>query len=562
MAQGNPYFTGVTQTLEEYVPMPMDMLFKAGQAVQGRYDQSEADNSAMETGIASTEAKASGYKDFVNNTLKSYRGEMTSLIDKYGGKLENPEFIRESKKVQNRFKNDPTWNVIKEGNKNIDRALDMQSRMKAEGKLFTSPLSTFKGTDAQGNLVAFDGAPEAVNTLDEWTNSFKIAHGSSEDIGNKSTNRRNLNKTRQAIEADIKNGGVQSSRLMQAYMEKGMNPQQAKQAVLSNVSGLVNQYGVEEKWNTGLLSMQQSERHFQIQQSNRKADKDQELEIAKIKAKGKAASDDTITPTFNGFNNKVGSIGTSPTVDEDGKVTKTAHIFGSGKSANGILNRGIKNETISGNIYDISGNKLKGSNKAINIKEGTEIGAKNAWVRSDTGELITMNSSTATPKITYINGKPHITIKGVPKPVEERTMIEYSYDENSGKKDTKTGDGLSPSVKSFFKEATPEEAIEQMGYSNGYWKGMGETKSRSIYNQTTKMLNVDFNFVNSHLGKEANDYFKNVQGKYNNKEKLTEQEQQDLQDLQNFDSRKGLWDSKILPKYKNQGKQKNIVNED
>jgi len=566
MAQGNPYFTGVTQTLEEYVPMPMDMLFKAGQAVQGRYDSSIADNSAMETGLASIETRSSGHKDYVNNMLKSYRTENSALIDKYGGKLENPEFKREQNKIINKYKNDPTWNVIKENNKNVEKALDREGDMKQRGQLFISGLSKFSGKDADGNLTAYTGSPEAVNTLDEWKGSFALAHQSSEDIGNKTTNRRNLNKTRQAIEADIKNGGVQSTRLMQAYMEKGMNPQQAKQAMLSNVSNLVNSYAVKEEWNKGLLSMQQSERHFQSQRADRAADRANDLDIAKIKAKGKAGSnaDGVLTPSFNKFNNNIGSIGTANISNDEGDVN-TAHIFGSGKSANGVANRTMKNETISGSIYNLSEGKLKSSNKSINITEGTEIGAKNAWVRSDTGELIVLNSSTGTPKINIINGKPHTEVtrngKKVAIPIEERTMIEYSYNENSGKKDEKTGDNLSPSIKSFFKEATPEEAVDQMGYSDGYWKGMGQTKPRKITNAKGN-IDIDYNFLKNSQYAPMENTFKDIENKYNSKKQLTDKEIQLINDFGSYDSRKSLWESKSLPKYNNQGKLKNIANED
>lgn len=561
MASGNPYFTGVNQTLEEYIPMPMDMLLKAGQAVQGRYDQSIADDSAMETGLASIQAKAPAYKEYVNNMLNSYKGEMSSLIDKYGGKLENPEFIRDQKKVINRFKNDPNWTTITEGNKAIERTQEIEAKLKAEGKLFISPLAQFQGKDTQGNLTAFSGSPEAVNTLEDWESAYKIAHASTQDIGNKTTNRVSLNNARQAMLNDIKAGGVQSSKLIQAYVQQGMTPEQAKASVLSNVNNLVNKYGVDEKFNTGLMSLQHqiydSNRNFNYRKDRDEKEDQLKRDIAAMKAAGKSAQP-VLTPSFDGFATRMGSVASVVTKDEDNKIVSTKHVFGSGKSANGIQSRSIANETVSGKIYDLSSGSYRPVNQSIDIKDGVEIGTKNVWVKEENGELIMMDTN-ATPKLTYINGKAHITSKGKQIPVVERTVKEYSYDVNAGKKGV---DAPDPELKTFFRLANPEEAIDQMGYSNASYEGMGQTKARGLYDTSKNRLDVDINFVQQNFGTEANKYFQSIEKKHNSGQKLTTQEIESLNMLKNYDTRKALWDAKILPKYQNQGKLKNIATTD
>src|SRR5690606_33615641 len=47
-AQSNPWYTGAGQTLPEYVPLPMDRLYEAGQILQNRYDAEARDLLAKE----------------------------------------------------------------------------------------------------------------------------------------------------------------------------------------------------------------------------------------------------------------------------------------------------------------------------------------------------------------------------------------------------------------------------------------------------------------------------------------------------------------------------------
>lgn len=330
-SRNNPYFTGVDQTLEEYIPMPMDMLLKAGQAVQGRYDKSVEDDSAMQTGLASIKTKALGHREYVNNMVNSYKAESEALIDKYGGKLENPEFIREQKRVLNKYKNDPNWTTIEDNNKAVEQAQQIEAKMKAEGKLFISPLAEFTGKDASGNLTAFTGSPELVNTLDEWESAYAIAHKSTQDIGNKTTNRVSLNNARLAMENDIKSGGVQSTKLMKAYMQSGMTAEQAKQAALSGVSSLVNKYGVDEKYNMGLLNYQQGITEFNYRKT-RDAQEDQlKRDLAKKEAAGKT-EEPTLKHmlTFNGTHAINTTVGDQKVITSH---TSSRPVAGDGKIA-------------------------------------------------------------------------------------------------------------------------------------------------------------------------------------------------------------------------------------
>lgn len=52
----NEWFTAVEQTLPEYVPLPMDRLFQAGQLLQNRYDSNMKALDDIGVGLSSIEA--------------------------------------------------------------------------------------------------------------------------------------------------------------------------------------------------------------------------------------------------------------------------------------------------------------------------------------------------------------------------------------------------------------------------------------------------------------------------------------------------------------------------
>jgi len=555
----NRYSKAIDQSLEKYVPLPFQEMMMAGAAIQQRGDLAQQQVDQVETGLGSIEAYAPAQKEFISNYVNDFRSKTTSLLDKYQGNTSDPEFIRESKKINMQFASDPRLKIIKEANDKIKFNEQISGKLQAEGKLFIKP--EFSGVDERGNLSANVGNVQAVNTLDDWTRSGAIAHASTEEIGSTITNKNNLNRWRQTIASDIQG----QQKLTKAFMQQGMTQEEAANAVNSSVQGLVNQYGIESKVNTGLLSlglqeknMKQSAYQFEQSRTDRQAElaaaRANALEIAKIKSNKGAGS--VLTPSFNGFANRIGSVGTVTVGEEDD--VKIKHVFGSGTSSNGIQNRTMKNETVSGKIYDLSSGSYRPVNKSINVIEGTEIGSKNVWVREDNGELIMMNTN-ATPKINYINGNPHISVKRGDKqvnvPIAERTVKEYSYNVNAGQKGSAAEEGK---LKSFFKLASPEEAIDQMGYSNAAYENMGQTRPRSVVNSKGS-LDIDLDFVKKNLGDSAYKYFKDLNNLSLTERDYTEEEMDNIEMLQNYDTRKSLWDSKVYPKYLNQGKLKNIA---
>ena len=119
MATINRYSTPVQNSLEEYVPMPMDMLFKSAAAIQNRGDAIEDLNNRTEFGLASTEALAPAYKEFINQYTNDYKTKAGDLLAKYNNNTSNPEFIRESKRLNTQFASDPRLQIIRQGNEQM-----------------------------------------------------------------------------------------------------------------------------------------------------------------------------------------------------------------------------------------------------------------------------------------------------------------------------------------------------------------------------------------------------------------------------------------------------------
>lgn len=549
----NRYSKPIEQTLEKYVPLPLDAMFQAGEAIQKRGDLAQMAADQTETGLASLEAYAPAQRDFVNTFANDYKTKAGFLLDKYQGNTADPQFIRESRKLNMQFANDPRLKIIKETNEKVKFNEQIAAKMQADGKLFIKP--EFTGVDANGNLTANVGNIQGVNTLDEWTNMGKIAHASTEEIGTTITNKNNLDRWKQAIIGDVEG----QAKLAKAFMQQGMTQEQAANAVKSSVQGLMNQYGVETKVNTGLLSldlqrqnMRQNAYQFEQTRKDRNADQAADranaLEIARLKAQGKKDDEVPKAPSFNSLPNRVGVVGAL------GAGTKNS-IIGSGTSQYGT-ERPIKNEVISGRIYDITAGETTSKAGNVNIENGTLTGYMNVWTYAKDGKLITMSSPTAKPNILRENGKTYITKGGQKHEVVEKTVAKYDvFDKAEDNGDTKV-------VRTIYKEASPKEAMREMGYSNAYWEGMGRVNHGSIIGSDGK-AKPDWQYINKYIANDRPTLMKIIEARnaYNNGT-ATEEQKTILQALNDYDSRRNIYEEEVLPYFKEQSKTKTIVEEE
>ncbi len=549
----NRYSKAIDQSLEKYVPLPLDAMFQAGEAIQKRGDLAQLQADQTEIGLASLEAYAPAQREFVNAFTNEYKTKASSLLDKYHSNAADPQFIRESRKLNMQFINDPRLKIIKETNDKVKFNEQIAARMQAEGKLFIKP--EFTGADANGNLTANVGNVQGVNTLDEWTKAGQIAHASTEEIGTTITNKNNLDRWKKAITGDVEG----QAKLARAFMQQGMTAEQAANAVKSSVQGLVNQYGIESKINTGLLSldlqranMRQNASQFAQTRADRIADQNADranaLEIARLKAQGK--EEPVIkAPSFNPLPNRIGAVGAL------GAGTKNS-IIGSGTSQYGT-ERPVKNEVISGKIYDITAGETTPKAANVNIENGTLTGYMNVWTYAKDGKLITMSTPTAKPNIiTLENGKRYITKGGQKHEVVEKTVAKYDVF------DKPTDDGDTKVVRTIYKEAAPKEAMREMGYSNAYWEGMGRVSHGAIIDSQGK-AKPDWQYINKHIANDRESLMKikEATNAYN-AGTATEEHKMILQALNDFDARKNIYDLEILPYFKEQSKTKTIVEEE
>jgi hypothetical protein len=307
--------------------------------------------------------------------------------------------------------------------------------------------------------------------------------------------------------------------------------------------------------NEQMLNRQQSAYQFNTSRQDRlneaAADRANRLAIAKLKAAGKGPNGEDVikAPSFNEFQNRVGTIGTTTTAKGEPKE----FIFGSGKSQYGTKDLPVKNQKISGEIYDVTSGQVKPLSKTIDITSGTLRGYMNAWVDKKTGELLKTTTPTSTPRIEYKNGKPYAYKNGKPYEVEERTLAQYDYNASTEKDKT--------DLKTVYVAAAPKEAMREMGFSNAYYKGMGRVNHGSVISKdgTAK---IDTSFIRSN--RELSPYleaFKDAQSKFNNKT-AKEADIALLQSLNSYDARKSTYDNEVLPYFKDQAKNKTIVEEE
>lgn len=235
---------GVEQTLEQYVPLPFQEMMQAGQAIQQRGDLAEQQRDQVDTGLSSIETVVSGQTDFKNKFVNDYRKEGAELLKKYPNPSD-PDFIRESRKLNMKFANDPRLQIIKQTNELYKQRQQLEAQKKAKGELFISP--KFTGVDENGNLNSNVSPLEAVNTLQDWEESSKLAWQSMEDDGrgNKS-NQGNLNRNKIQQLSAFANNTPEAQRLIRAYQDTyGMNTADATKAAITSVQSNLNKYGIK-----------------------------------------------------------------------------------------------------------------------------------------------------------------------------------------------------------------------------------------------------------------------------------------------------------------------------
>lgn len=252
----NPWFSGVDQTLPEYIPLPMEQLFQAGQAVQGRYDTAMSSIDQTSTGLGSMEALSPAHSQYRDQLVNNYREEISTLLDRYDNNARDPQFLREINRVNTRYATDPNLGVINQANQKLKRNQELAARLNAEGKLFVN--DTGVGVDANGNLVDDVGDVRQVNTLDNLRERLKVAAGTKTEVGNLITNRPALEQAKNEILNSLQSGSPEFADLARAYMNRGLSQVKAANQITQDIQRLSGEYAVSESTNFQKLNYQRA----------------------------------------------------------------------------------------------------------------------------------------------------------------------------------------------------------------------------------------------------------------------------------------------------------------
>lgn len=236
MASINEYSSPVQNTLEGYIPLPLDFLLKAGQAIQQRGDQAQQQNDQIQTGLASAEALAPAHRDYINKLSSDFRTQQGALLDKYQGNTSDPQYINEARRLNMQFAADPRLQVIKQANDNIKRKQAIGLELKSKGIKTIDSNANFTGKDDQGNLLSDPGSYRATDFDKQIDMSFKDKEGAIEQIGHQLTNRGNLQKVKNHyLDALANNSDPAIADGLAYYKQQGMSDLEARHAILGHI---------------------------------------------------------------------------------------------------------------------------------------------------------------------------------------------------------------------------------------------------------------------------------------------------------------------------------------
>lgn len=266
MAVSNPYFTAVEQTLPEYIPLPMQQLMAAGQAVQGRYDQAMDSISQTGTGLASIEALAPAHRQYVSQVANNYRTEISSLLDKYDSDATNPEFLREIKRTNARYSSDPNLGIIRMGNESIKSKQKAIQDIYTKGGRYIDSNPRFTGVDQNGQLTYDAGQVRQTTFETELAKLFEPAAKAIVDDGDRATNRAALDAVVQSISSGANTNPV-TLEALQYYAQQGYSQEEAINQLNNDINRLYSANLSDKRVDTN-ARLAQAERGLAIQGMN------------------------------------------------------------------------------------------------------------------------------------------------------------------------------------------------------------------------------------------------------------------------------------------------------
>lgn len=312
----NQYSQPIQNTLESYIPLPLDTLMKAGQAIQSRGDIAQNQNDQFQTGLSSMEALAPDHRQYVNKAVNNYKQQQSDLLDKYKGNTSDPDYERESRRLNMQFAADPNLKVIQNTNDLFKAKQKIRDTLDSQGVKYLDSNPNFTGTDDKGNLSNNVGQLRATAFDTNIDRSFKELEAAQKVKGNKLTNEDALHTEQNGYLSDLVTGAnpdIQDA--LHYYKQQGMTDTQAKAAVIQGHINPGMRYLKESPNYQGEeMSLHKQELGLNWSKFNYQKQKDAEVLAEKareadLKAKGKGVNgygeiSSTQSPILTNFLNK------------------------------------------------------------------------------------------------------------------------------------------------------------------------------------------------------------------------------------------------------------------
>lgn len=237
MAINNPFYTAVDEVTPEYIPLPMDALFQAGQAIQNRANTSYEQMDATQTGLSSMVAYAPAHREYRNQISESYRKDASDLLDKYNNRASDPQFIREMRSLNRKYTTDPNIQTILQANELYKNKLKTIGDIEKDGGKYIDTNPNFTGIDSQGNLISDVGSVKRTTWEKDLSDAFKEAAKSRIGDGSYTSNRDALEATRDSFLQSI--GTDPNMReALQYFIQQDYTPEQALMQVANTLDRL------------------------------------------------------------------------------------------------------------------------------------------------------------------------------------------------------------------------------------------------------------------------------------------------------------------------------------
>lgn len=226
MATGNPYFTAVEENSPGQVPLPMEMLLTAGQAIQGRADAAYEAMESSQQGLSSMEAYAPAHIEYRDQLANSFRERSSDLLDEFDGRASDPQFQRRMRSLINEYSSDPNLSIISQANQAYKDKMKSIQKISESGGRYIDTNPRFTGADETGRLISDVGSVKKTTWEEDLQKELNEIAKAKIGDGSVTTNQQALEYARDSYLQNL--GGDPTTReALQYFLGQGYSPEEA-----------------------------------------------------------------------------------------------------------------------------------------------------------------------------------------------------------------------------------------------------------------------------------------------------------------------------------------------